>query len=333
MDESEIRQNKVTKEWVIYAPARRKRPKDFQKPQQERAQLPLHDVSCPFCPGNDHMLGSIITEIKDQGDLWNVRLIPNKYPALIPKNNIRRYNKGIYLAMKGYGYHEVVIETPYHNRQIAQMSEREVELIIEVYHKRYQELMEEEANMMIIIFRNHGRRAGTSLIHPHSQIISTSMVPSYIRWREEMALRYFDEWGRCVYCEMLEYEMKDKRRVVYENDWFAAFVPFAAEVPFEILIMPKIHKANFSDISDNEKSGLALALKSILERLNRKLNDPDYNYTINTSVRYRVKEPQLHWHVQVRPRLTTRAGFEIGSGININPSIPEDDAKFLKSEL
>ncbi|MCF6158267.1 MAG: galactose-1-phosphate uridylyltransferase [wastewater metagenome] len=335
MNESEVRQNKITKEWVIYAPARRKRPWDFQKPEQERAQPPPpHDANCPFCPGNDHMLESITMEIKDENDngLWGARLVPNKYPALTPSDGINRYTKGIYLAMKGFGYHDVVLETPYHNRQIGQMSVQEVERIVDVYHKRYRELMEEKANMMIIIFRNYGRRAGTSLIHPHSQIISTSMVPVYIRWREEMALRYFDEWGRCVYCEILEYEMKDGRRIIYENDHFVAFVPFAAEVPFEILIMPKIHKANFGKTSDNEKSDLALALKSILERLRKKLNDPDYNYIINTSVRYRAEEPQLHWHLLIRPRLTTMAGFEIGSGININPSIPEDDAEFLKND-
>lgn len=332
MNESEIRQNKITKQWVIYAPARRKRPKDFQKPEQEKAHVPLHDKECPFCPGNDHMITSIIMEVKEGEDPWKIRVIPNKFPALIPKNNIRRYNKGIYVAMKGYGHHEVVIETPYHNQEIAQMSLKEIELVIEVYHKRYSELIKEDENMMVIIFRNHGLRAGTSLIHPHSQIISTGMVPSYIRWCEEMALRYFDEWGHCVYCEILAYEMKDRRRVVYENDLFVAFVPFAAEVPFEILIMPKIHKANFGDISDNEKSHFALALKNILERLRRKLNDPDYNYTVNTSVRYRAGEPQLHWHLLIRPRLTTRAGFEIGSGITINPSIPEEDAKFLKHD-
>ncbi|WKZ18422.1 MAG: galactose-1-phosphate uridylyltransferase [Candidatus Jettenia sp. CY-1] len=332
MNESEIRQNKITKQWVIYAPARRKRPKDFEKPEHEKVHVPLYDKECPFCPGNDHMITSIITEIKEGEDSWKIRVIPNKFPAVIPKNNIRRYNKGIYLAMKGYGHHEVVIETPYHNQEIAQMSLKEVELIIEVYHKRYRELIKKDENMMVIIFRNHGLRAGTSLIHPHSQIISTGMVPGYIRWREEMALHYFDEWGNCVYCDVLAYEMKDKRRVVYENDLFVAFVPFAAEVPFEILIMPKMHKANFGDISDNEKSSFALALKNILERLRRKLNDPDYNYTINTSVRYRAEEPQLHWHLLIRPRLTTRAGFEIGSGININPSIPEEDAKFLKHE-
>lgn len=329
MKTSEIRQNKATKQWVIYAPSRRKRPKDFKKIKKE-ITLPVRDGRCPFCPGNDHVLPPIITEVKGTEETWQVRVVPNKFPALTPEVQLRRYNKGIYLAMEGYGHHEVIIETPIHNRQFGQMTEKEVSIIIETYHKRYSDLMKEKENMMIIIFRNHGLRAGTSLIHPHSQLIATGMVPHYIRWREEEAQRYFDEWGCCVFCDVLENELHDRSRVVYENKSFLAFVPFAAEVPFEIWIMPKEHKADFGDISDDEKSDLALALQNILKRLHIKLCDPDYNYIINTSARYRAQEPQLHWYLQIRPRLMTLAGFEIGSGMSINPSIPEDDAEFLR---
>ena len=186
--------------------------------------------------------------------------------------------------------------------------------------------------MMTIIFRNHGVRAGTSLIHPHSQAIVTGMVPNHIRWREEQAQLYFDEWGRCVYCDILEFEMRNPKRVVLENPSFLAFVPFAAEVPFEIWIMPKQHQASFSQISDESKTFLARGLLDILNRLYTKLNDPDYNYIINTAPQYKAGEPQLHWYLQIRPRLTTLAGFEFGSGISINPSIPEEDADFLNAD-
>jgi UDPglucose--hexose-1-phosphate uridylyltransferase len=158
------------------------------------------------------------------------------------------------------------------------------------------------------------------------------MVPHHIRWREEEAQRYFDEWGRCVYCDILDYELKDKQRIILENKSFVTFVPFAAEVPFETWIMPKNHKADFGEISDEEKSDLATSLHTMLKTLNHKLHDPDYNYVINTSVRYRAQQPQLHWYLQIRPRLMTSAGFEIGSGMNINPSIPEEDAKYLKTK-
>lgn len=330
---NEIRQNKATKQWVIYATARGKRPHDFQRESGEKKQLPDIDKECPFCPGNEEMLPSIIMEMPGQkSGKWQTRVVPNKFPALTPEGDITRFSEGIYVSMQGYGRHEVIIESPRHNQQITQMSPEEVSIIIETYHRRYVELMKEHKNMMVLIFRNHGLQAGTSLIHPHSQVIVTGMVPNHIRWREEEAQRYFDEWGRCVYCDILEFEMQDQRRVILENESYLAFIPFAAEVPFEIWIIPKKHQASFGQISDQSKSDLATALRDILAKLHRKLNDPDYNYIINTSSQYRANEPQLHWYLQIRPRLTTQAGFEIGSGISINPSLPEEDGNFLKKE-
>ncbi len=328
---SEIRQNKATKQWVIYAPARRKRPKDFQKARKEMIIPPERDENCPFCPGNEQLLPPVITEIRDRSS-WQVRVVPNKFPALTPGGSKERFSRGLYVAMQGYGHHEVVIEAPLHNRQPAKMSVREIGAFIDVYHRRYTDLLKKNENMMILIFRNHGMRAGTSLIHPHSQLIATGMVPHHIRWREETAQLYFDEWGRCVYCDILAHEQEEKKRIIDENSSFTAFVPFAAEVPFEIWIMPKRHKADFGDISNREKTHLASCLKLILERLHDTLNDPDYNYIINTSAQYRAREPQLHWYLQIRPRLMTFAGFEIGPGISINPSLPEEDAAFLRQE-
>ena len=330
METNEIRQNKVTRQWVIYSPARRKRPTDFRK-GGGTTEIIEHDEKCPFCPGNEHMLPNVITELRDEIGAWVVKVVPNKFPALCPGGNLARTIQGIYLTMQGHGRHEVVIESPHHSKQIGTMSQREIVNVVEMYHKRYVELMAEQKIMMITIFRNHGERAGTSLRHPHSQIIATGMVPHHVRWREEEAQHYYDEWGRCVYCDILEQELRDRIRIVYENDSFAAFVPFAAEVPFEIWIMPCDHQADFGAITDRQKSDLAAALKNVLGGLYGKLGDPDYNYIINTSVRYRSGEPQLHWYLQIRPRLTTTAGFEIGSGISINTTIPEEDAEFLRT--
>lgn len=279
------------------------------------------------------MLPSILMEVLGKKpNLWQARVVPNKFPALTPEGDTRRFAQGFYVAMQGYGRHEVIIESPFHNQQIAQMSSEDVGTVIETYHRRFIDLMKEHRNMMVLIFRNHGLRAGTSLIHPHSQIIVTGMVPNHIRWREAESQRYFDEWGRCVYCDILAFEMQDPHRVVLENESFLAFVPYAAEVPFEIWIVPKKHQASFGNISDASKSLLSLALRDILARLRKKLNNPDYNYIINTSPQYKANEPQLHWYLQIRPRLTTQAGFEIGSGISINPSLPETDADFLNKE-
>jgi len=167
-------------------------------------------------------------------------------------------------------------------------------------------------------------------LHPHSQLIVTGVVPNDIRRREDEAQRYFDQWGRNVYQDILEFQQQERRRVILENDAFLAFVPFAAEVPFEIRILPKRHQADFSEASRVERVELARALRAVLGRLHTKLHDPDYNYIIQTPARYKMGEPQLQWFLQIRPRLTTPAGFEIGSAISINPSLPEEDADFLK---
>jgi UDPglucose--hexose-1-phosphate uridylyltransferase len=325
---SEVRQNKITKQWVIYAPARAKRPDQ----SVERVTEPRknHDGSCPFCPGNERQLPFVILEMPSPaGNPWQTRVVPNKYPAVTTQGDSTRYTRGIYVAMGGFGAHEVIIESPQHDSHIAQMSLPEVEVVIETYHRRFADLSREHENMLLMIFRNHGRRAGTSLLHPHSQLIMTDVVPRYIRWKEDESQRHFDHWGRCVYCEVLEFEAEDRTRLVMENQCFLAFVPFAADVPFEVWIMPKRHQAVFGMVSDQEKADLSSILRGVLQKLDQKLSDPDYNYVIISSPACQVGEPQMHWYLQLRPRLGTPAGFEIGSGININPSIPEQDAAFL----
>jgi UDPglucose--hexose-1-phosphate uridylyltransferase len=325
-----IRQNKATKQWVIYSTARAKRPRDFVRPARETHMLPEYDSHCPFCPGNEAMLPPIVSETPaGTGGSWQTRIVPNKFPALVPEANNARVSRGIYLTMEGHGRHEVIIENPRHNRDISEMTSQEIGVVLETYHQHYVELMKVHENMLVLIFRNHGERAGTSLMHPHSQMIVTGIVPPLVREREEQAQRHFDEWGRCVFCEMLEFERDQRARVVFENELFLGFVPFAAEVPFEIWIMPKEHEADFGSITSGQKTALAEALHDVLGRLREKLSDPDYNYVINSSSQYDSGEPHIHWYLQIRPRMITPAGFELGTGISINPSIPEDDAAFL----
>lgn len=331
MADSIMRHDKTTDNWVIFSTQRRKRPRELRQEKKRVEDIPAHDRGCPFCPGNEHMLDEIIMQ-GGEGDYgtWLTRVVPNKFPALVPQGGRGRREEGIYLAMDGFGRHEVLIENPMHNLQMALLSGDAVRGILETYHTRYLRLMDEEDNMMVLIFRNHGPKAGTSLIHPHSQIIATSIVPWYIRFREEKAQAYHDKWGRCVYCDILSFEAEERRRIIHENSSFVGFIPFAAEVPFEIWIVPRRHRADFGSITVPEKDDLTEILRKILGVLFERLNDPDYNYVIHTAPRYKAGEPHIHWFIRIRPRLTTQAGFEIGSGMSINPSMPEDDADFLR---
>jgi UDPglucose--hexose-1-phosphate uridylyltransferase len=327
MNDTHIRMNRATREWVIYAPSRRIRPQDLQPKQTEPEPETNQMANCPFCKAD--FKEPILLEIRDVTGNWQTRVVPNKYPALSPDLKPKRSLAGIYLELPGYGHHEVVIESQEHLQTPATMSVEALSAVVETYRQRYLELMKFRDNLFIIIFRNHGKRAGATLHHPHSQIIATPIVPRHYRWREDEAQRYFDEWGRCAYCDMLEFEIDDRQRVIGENDHFLAFIPYASEVPFEIWIMPKEHCSDFGTIPANEVVSFASLLREVLEKLYTRLQNPDYNYAIMSAARYKIGEPQLHWYCQIHPRLTTPAGFEMGCGININPSLPEADAAFL----
>ncbi len=329
---NEMRYNPVTGRWVIYALSRRQRPREMVGAREGVRGEPAYDERCPFCPGHEQDLTPILLEYGRGDSPWQIRVVENKYPALTPEGDLKRVCQGMYMRMEGYGHHEVVIESPVHNRQIPVMTVGEVKTIVEAYHRRYLELIRLKKNLLVVIFRNYGRRAGASLAHPHSQIISTGVVPGHIREQEYRAQRYFDQWGSCMYCDMLAEELSAGLRIIHANRSFVSFVPYAAAQPFEIWIMPRAHKAHFGDISAEEKADLASSLHSMLRRVQERLNDPDYNYVIHSNAKYRTDEPQAHWFLQIAPRLTTRAGFEIGSGMSINTSLPEDDAAFLRSD-
>lgn len=328
--ESFIRQDPVSKEWVIYSTSRKNRPHD-RIVESSYKPLCSYDKDCPFCPGNEKKLDIINDEIKNpNGSGWLSRAIDNKFPALSQAALPQRYKEGNYLCMGGYGHHEVIIENPDHSKDIPQYDVNEISSVIEIYHRRYLAMMSDHHIVMVTIFRNHGANAGTSLAHPHSQIIGSPTVPRNIRIQEQISETYFDDHGICIYCDLINSELEYGKRIITRNQSFISFVPYAAKVPYEIWILPHRHTAVFGDIKEYEKEDLALILKEILSRLSRLLDDPDYNYIIHTFTRYRINEPHIHWFLQIVPRLLTPAGFELGSGFRINPSIPEDDANLLK---
>jgi UDPglucose--hexose-1-phosphate uridylyltransferase len=328
--ESFIRQDPISKEWVIYSVSRKNRPHDRVVKSLNKPVV-SYDKNCPFCPGNEKMVAVIKDEIKNpNGSGWLSRAVDNKFPALSQAAQTQRCKKGNYLCMGGYGQHEVIIENPDHSKDIPQYNVNELTSVIEIYHRRYLAMMNDNHIVMVTIFRNHGVNAGTSLVHPHSQIIGSPTVPRYIRIQEQISETYFDDNGICIYCDLINSELECDKRIICRNNSFVSFVPYAAKVPFEIWILPCRHTALFGNIRENEKEDLAMILKKILSKLCSLLNDPDYNYIIHTFTRYRADEPHIHWFLQIVPRLLTPAGFELGSGFHINPSIPEDDARKLK---
>lgn len=329
---SELRQNIITKEWVIYSPARKERPKKVESREERSLQIPARDPDCPFCPGNEMDLPNILDERgHPEEDHWQTRAVPNKYPALTPDGDNQRFESGLYLSMSGYGHHEVLIESYAHNKYLVDMTPEEVSNVIEMYLARFRVQQKDVKSKMVILFKNHGPKGGTSLRHPHAQLIATGVVPQYVRIRENRARQYYDDWGRCIYCDLIQEEEDQDLRVIAENERFISIVPYFAKTPYEIWIMPKGHQSSFGKMKANQIEDVGKMLQDQIRRLYEHLEDPDYNYVIHSSSHDQKGQPYHHWYLQIHPRITQRAGFEIGSGMHINPSMPEKDARALRS--
>jgi len=333
---SELRQDLTTREWVIIATDRARRPHEFTVTDgvKKIAQLPAYSETCPFCPSNEQYTPEEIYRINQEGKSgpsdWQVRVIPNKFPALSPKNEFARQPDHIFNRVNGYGSHEVVIETPWHNCPPALMTVGEIEKVIQAIQARYEALRADPKIRLIVVFKNHGRAAGTSLEHPHSQIVGVPIVPGGVRARIEVAERYYDDTGNCVYCAVLEHELLDKERVIFETEEFVAFQPFASRGPFETWIMPRTHLTTFNRPAQKIAPTLAPVLKTVLAKLYHGLNDPDFNLILQNAPIADEDAPYYHWHIQILPRLTLQAGFELGSGIYITTALPEETAQFLR---
>jgi UDPglucose--hexose-1-phosphate uridylyltransferase len=326
---SELRQDPTTYDWVIIAKDRAKRPYDFKKGDKDIISLPDHNVDCPFCPGNEHKTPKEEAVYSSDAN-WKIRVVPNKFPALTTEGDTHREQLMLFRKTRGYGKHEVVIETPMHNKFIPFMQDKNVEELLKVYRDRYNVLKKDPSIKIIIIFKNHGKAAGTSLEHPHTQIVASPIVPPFIRRRLEIATQHFDNTGHCLYCDILYDEYQAKDRIVGETTFLVALHPFASRYPFETWIMPKMHSSSFSNLVDIEIEELARLLKEILLKLYVSLGNPDYNFIIHTSPVDGEHKSYYLWHIQIVPRLTLAAGFELGSGIYINTAIPEETAAFMR---
>jgi len=318
------------------ATERAKRPEDFARSRPNVSDVPTVDAHCPFCPGHEEMTPDAILSIPHghgKGG-WDVRVVPNKFPALVPNVDAQciacSTRVGPYLRRDGVGEHEVVIETQAHNLDLPLLPTEHMVHVMEAYRMRYLALQQLPSTELVVIFRNHGVKAGTSLLHPHSQIVASSVVPFPVRNKLYEGQRYFDMYGRCVYCDIIAYEQKERTRVIMENEHFLAITPYASSAPYEITLLPKHHRASFGRIAQDELHDLAYELQNLLARLWRLLDDPDYNYVIDTAPEHMAHVPFYHWHLGIYPRLTTPAGFEIGSGIPINIALPEQAAAELR---
>lgn len=308
----ELRKDYFLNRWVVIAPARGQRPKQFHEDSIKE------EHTCFFCPGNEHLTPPEIGRVP-LNDSWKFRWFPNKFPFVKPEGNPNRETHNEFFTFaSSYGHHEVIAETPEHDKQLWDLPAKDLKELFKIYRNRIEELRQDSNVEYVSVFKNHGAKAGTSLIHSHTQIVAQNHLPTIIK---EKMQSYGDD---CPYCRILKIEKTSDRRC-FENHHFVAFTPYASRFNYEIWLMPKEHKCSLSGMSDAQFTALAEVLKKILNKL-KELNLP-YNFYLQ------YMPQQLHFHIEVVPRLATWAGFEYSTETIINAVSPEDAAKFYRGEV
>jgi len=330
---SEVRQDRTSGRWVIIAPERAHRPHALQlagKSVLARSKRLPFDPDCPFCPGHEDRLPGIVLETRvDRAPGWSVRVVPNKFPALRVSKKAKGSDR--HAVAEGYGFHEVIIENPRHNADLVSMTDLEIEAAVSMYRDRSEQLLKRPGIEAVVLFRNHGRRGGGSQPHPHAQVIALGFVPPGLNSLADWGHRYYVDKGRCATRDEILIECDDKSRVIENGEDFVVLVPFAAEHPCETWIVPKQHQASFFELNESQCREFAFLLRRTLRRLLRAREDPPYNFVIDSAARAQLQSPSLHWRLRIAPDLTTWGGFELGAGMAINPSMPEDDAELLRA--
>ena len=264
------------------------------------------------------------------GPGWALRVVPNRFPALRTEERMVRGGVGIYDRMGGVGAHEVIIETPEHTRELPQQSPEQVEHVLRAAQERMIDLARDVRLRSVLFCKNIGTASGASLSHPHSQLVAVPLVPPELQQELTGARKHFEQKERCIYCDVIAQEARERSRVVLETDGFLAFSPWASRGPFELLVLPREHRSVFEQSTPHELRGLADALRASLRKLDLALDKPACNFYLHTLPLREPAADWYHWHVEVRPVLALAAGFEWGSGIFVNPTPPEEAAAFLR---
>ncbi|NOZ79777.1 MAG: galactose-1-phosphate uridylyltransferase [Acidobacteria bacterium] len=341
---SELRFDPIKQRWSIIASERKLRPHEFNVPRRGAAPETGRNA-CPFEPGHEQMTPPEILVLppdspRPDGPSWQVRVVPNKFPALRVEGRVEREGMGLYDRVAGVGAHEVIIETPDHGRETADLSIDELALVFHAYRARLLDLRKDVRLRYVLLFKNKGREAGASLSHPHSQLIATPIIPTFVVHELNASRDHFRHKERCIFCDLIHQEQTLGERVAVETESFIAIEPYASAFPFETWILPKAHQFDFGTLTDDELLALARMMQDLLRRMRVLLDDPPYNMVVHTapSPHPRPGQPDYwstiqydyHWHIELVPRVTRIAGFEWGSGYTINPTPPEEAARFLR---
>jgi UDPglucose--hexose-1-phosphate uridylyltransferase len=328
---SELRQDPTTGAWVIIAPVRQHRPQDWRAmTAPDGAGRDGAHATCPFCPGNESSLAAILEEEpQDVPPGWRIRVVPNIYP-LVSGDPVARHASRGHLSIEARGCHEVVIESPRHDADLTDLGDDHIAAVVAVYQRRYRAMTARLGRGAVVVFRNRGERAGASLRHPHSQVVGLAVTPPRLRAMARWGAGRYRASGQCPTCAELAREREAAARIIEETESFVALVPFAATGPYETWLVPKRHMASFGAAEPHELAALASLLVRSLRRLSSLLGPVPYNFVIESASGRVTDAPYLHWRLRIVPKLAIAAGFELGSGFVVNPSLPEADAEALR---
>lgn len=326
---TELRKDPVVGRWVIISTERAKRPHEFPP-----EPAPRTEGVCPLCPGSERMTPPEILGYRQGGQPndpnWTLRVVPNKFPALRIEGDLGKAADGIYDRMHGIGAHEVVIESERHDVDLFDLPEKRFEDVLWAYRDRLLDLKKDNRFKSVLIFKNHGAAAGASLTHSHSQLIALPVIPKRVMEEMNGCLEYYRFRDRCLFCDIVVQEMDQKVRIVEETGEFLAFSPYAPRFPFETWIVPKRHQCAYEMIEGDQAKALAAVFRRTLRRLNLALENPPFNFIVHSAPFQERAVDFFHWHIEIMPKLTKVAGFEWGSGFYINPTPPEESAKYLR---
>ena len=334
----ELRHDPVQRRWVIISSERGRRPVDFHANGEIDPEATRK--SCPFCPGREHLTPKTIQSFEDREGNWRVRVVANRFPALRIEGELDRKAAGQFDSMNGVGAHEVIIETPEHDRGLSDLPVDHIAQVLTAYKARINDLRKDTRLRYILVFKNAGASAGASLSHAHTQVMATPITPRTVSMELAAAKDHYQIKERCLFCDILAQELETGARVVKVDDDFITHCPYASRFPFEMHIHPRRHAHDFGGSDDGLLRRLAFHLKEVLRRMNTALGNPGYNFLIHTcpategrvhrSNYWSTLSMDWHWHIEILPRITNVAGFEWGTGFYINPTPPEEAARFLR---
>lgn len=325
---SEFRQDLVSGDWILIAPARSKRPNQFRA-VKARPKTPRKDCPLEFAgeKGNGQLIFSWPTK-----HVWRVRVVSNKYPV-VHQGKVKSIprKRGPIAVVPGIGHHELAV-TRDHNANYPKLSPTDALLVLQAFQSRYQEFAKDKNILYVSLMHNWGPTAGASIYHPHYQIVAIPLVPPDVEHSLEGSRQYFRTKRKCVHCVQIDWEKKQKKRILFESKNAIVFCPFVSREPFELRIFPKNHISFFEDTDQEVLKDIAEALQLSLKKLEIALGDPDYNFFVHTApIKNRDSYKHYHWHIEVIPRTNISAGFELGIGIEINPLDPDNASAILRN--